>query len=221
MALSHPLEETLLRHAARRLSPSLSLAVATHLGFCPQCRAFVSQCEAVGGALLESVTEEPLRPEALAEVLAWMEPGARPDAALPADKSAKTWPIAPQDLARPKALRFCTFRPWRWVAPGMHVARVIPLAGRDAGNLILLKAAATRELPLHGHEGIELTQVLIGGFSDHLGHYGTGDLIERAEDDLHRPVVDADAECICLIATENRLVFKGLIARLIQAWTGV
>jgi len=219
--LHHPHEETLLRHAARRLSPSLSLAVATHLGFCPQCSAFVAQCEAVGGALLAGVTEEPLRPEALAEVLDWMETGTRPEAALPLNRSAETWPVSPQELELPKALRFCSFGPWRWVAPGMHFAHVIPPGGKDTGNLILLKAGATRELPLHEHEGIELTQVLTGRFSDHFGHYGVGDLIERAEDDLHRPVVDADAECICLIATENRLVFKGFIARLVQVWTGI
>jgi len=218
MPLHHPNEDTLLRHASRRLPSALSLAVELHLDACPQCRNFVIQCEVLGGTLLENSGEESMRPEALAEVLQWVETEEKP---APKFQPAQTWPASPDGLPLPRALRFCSFGSWHWVAPGMRFSRVIAPGGAGDGSLILLKAGAQRELPLHGHEGIELTQVLSGRFSDHLGHYGVGDLIERDDDILHRPVVDPDGECICLIATENKLVFQGFIARLVQAWTGV
>jgi putative transcriptional regulator len=46
----HPGEATLLAYAAGGLGEGLSLVVASHLSFCPECRANVAAGEAVGGS---------------------------------------------------------------------------------------------------------------------------------------------------------------------------
>jgi putative transcriptional regulator len=68
----------------------------------------------------------------------------------------------------------------------------------------------------HTHTGLEMTCVLSGAFSQNGAHYGPGDFDWGDEDADHRPIVDPEEECICLIAMEGRLRLEGFIGRLVQ-----
>ena len=69
----HPPEETLLDYAAGNSPEAVSLVVATHLALCPKCRAQVSDYEAVGGSLIDSVAPVAVGENALSAVLNRLE----------------------------------------------------------------------------------------------------------------------------------------------------
>ena len=97
----------------------------------------------------------------------------------------------------------------------------VKIPGELRANVVLLKVAAGFPTSEHGHDGVEYTQVLTGAFSDKFGHYGAGDYVEADDDVDHIPVVDADAECICLAAIEGRLRLRSFAARLLQPLIGL
>jgi len=76
-------------------------------------------------------------------------------------------------------------------------------------------------MPDHGHGGAELTLVLDGAYSDVTGRYCRGDLQDVDETVEHSPVSDPSLGCVCLIASETKAKFKGVVGRLLQPWTGM
>jgi putative transcriptional regulator len=208
MSGHHPSEATLIAYAAGQLDEPAALVVATHLALCPHCTRQVRLAEAVGGALLEELPEAEMAPDALAGLLARLDEPAPPPTAAPPPPAAADLPPLP-------ALRRHRIGNWRWVAPGVHQIVVIPPGPRH-GGLRLLRVAAGTALPEHGHEGAEVTCVLRGAFQDGGEVFGAGDFDERGQADEHAPVADAREGCICLIATEGRLRFSSMLARLIQ-----
>ena len=88
-------------------------------------------------------------------------------------------------------------------------------ATKDAtARLLFIPAGAA--VPDHGHNGMELTMVLQGAFSDEVDHFARGD-VEIADEDLeHTPVADISEDCICLAVTDAPLKFNKLMPRLFQ-----
>lgn len=110
--------------------------------------------------------------------------------------------------------------PWKKIGPGLwHYP--IPLSKGAAGDLRLIKVAPGKELPEHGHRGEELTLLLRGSYHDEIGTFQEGDIADLDDEIEHRPVADEMSGCICLIASERKARFKGLIARLMQPFIGV
>ncbi len=86
----------------------------------------------------------------------------------------------------------------------------------ETGSARLLYIPPGQGVPDHGHNGLELTLVLQGSFTDETGSFGTGDL-EIADQTLdHTPVAGPDAPCICLAATDAPLRFRAFMPRLLQ-----
>lgn len=213
----HPSEETLARYAAGTLAAGPRVVVATHLLGCPACQAHVADLEAVGGALLEAIEPSPLAPEALARTLAMIDAPA--PAAAPAAASAKKLPDLPEGFALPAPLLECEIGRWRSLGPGIRWSRLRVPADPKA-NVMMLRVAAGKELPEHGHTGTEYTQVLFGSYSDGQGRYQPGDLLEADADMEHQPIVDPDGECICLAAIEGRMRLHSFVGRLLQPLIG-
>jgi putative transcriptional regulator len=209
----HAHEETLLRCAAGTLPAGLALVVATHTAGCPTCRARLADFEAIGGVLLREATPTLMAPDALATILASVDAGTPETAKSEGARLLKPAALARDGIVLPEPLRHCEIGRWRWIAPGAHISKV-GTAG-DA-QVLLMKIGANRNLPRHGHAGRELTQVISGSFSDHMGHYGPGDLIELGDEVDHQPVVDPGGDCICLVAIAQKMRFHGLLARLMQ-----
>ncbi|MEQ1715046.1 MAG: cupin domain-containing protein, partial [Hyphomicrobium sp.] len=108
---------------------------------------------------------------------------------------------------------------WRRLAPGVHHFP-IPLSPGTLGNLRLIKVAPGAVLPEHGHEGSELTLVLKGSYTDKTGRYGAGDVADLSDGTVHQPVADPNEGCVCLIASDRKIRFKSVIARIMQPFTG-
>lgn len=219
---AHPSDETLLRFAAGRLAAGPRRVVAAHLEGCPHCRAQVGLFEAVGGALLDAQAppdpEATLAADALDRLFERID-GAAPDAA-PARSSMprSVAPVPPRGLpdgmAWPASLAGCAVSSLWPVGPGMRVGRV-RVPEDPSATVLLLRIAPGRGIPDHTHGGQEYTQVLCGTFHDGVGRYGPGDLVEADGALHHAPVVDAPQDCVCLVALDGPLRFRGLLGRVL------
>jgi putative transcriptional regulator len=116
----------------------------------------------------------------------------------------------------PASLQSQTIGPKRWLAPGIWIVPI--LKDRAHGTrAYLLGAAPGKALPHHGHNGIELTQVLQGEFFDGSVRYATGDFLEADGGHEHHPLVGSGQECICAIASEG--IPRGLVGLLMRVFT--
>lgn len=216
----HPSDAMLTAYAAGTLGEGLSLVVATHIGQCAQCCRAVDQAEAVGGVLLDDVTPADVDTSALDRLLDSLDDLA-PEPVAPVRRA----PVILGDIVLPEPMASWLKGPvtenrWSFVAPGIRQIEVLSRREGHGQTVKLVRLAPGTAIPDHGHHGSELTMVLSGAFSDGAGRYGPGDVAEADNETQHRPVADAGAECICIIATDARLRFDGVVARLVQKLTG-
>ena len=212
----HPDDTHLMSFAAGALAEPLAAAVAAHLALCRRCRKEMKALEALGGVLLEGLAPVGPADGAATGVILPVAHGQRAPS-VPAPTQAVY--DLPKPIADKYGLRLATV-PWRWLAPGVRF-HALPLSPGVRGDLRLLKIAAGRKMPVHGHGGAELTLVLDGAFSDATGRYGPGDIQDVDDDVEHQPVVDTGQPCVCLVASEQPARFKGMFSRLLQPWTGM
>ncbi len=215
----HPSEALLLDYATGALGETWSLAVATHLALCPECRRTVSDIEALGGSLLDAIVPESVASSAFDAVMARLD--AAPDAAVvtrPAPAPATPVPTLPEPL-RSYAGGDAETLPWKRLGLGAYH---LPIAtGNDGATARLLRIPAGRPVPTHSHGGLELTLVFQGAFSDTTGDYGRGDLQEADETLEHRPHAAPGEDCICLAVTDAPLRFRSIAARIAQPLIGI
>ena len=215
----HPDAVTLMTYAAGGLAEPLAAVVAAHAAMCPGCRAELADLELLGAALLlsgEGASGEAALGEGPIEVPARPQDGHT-------TSMARRRKIAGDRLPHPIAAAYgLTFEriAWKRLGPGILHHRLALSQGVE-GDLRLLKISPGRMMPEHGHGGAELTLVLDGAYSDESGDYRCGDIQDVDEVVEHRPVADAIAGCICLIASERPARFKGFMGRLLQPLTGM
>ena len=92
MASAHPSSELIAAYAAGSLSDGLSLAIASHLTYCPECRTMAADFEAVGGTMLRGAEEASMSSDALDSVFSMIETSA-PEAATPRFVDAEASPL--------------------------------------------------------------------------------------------------------------------------------
>jgi putative transcriptional regulator len=215
-ASRHPSPELLARHAAGSLSPAAALVVESHLALCGECAADHRRMMALGGALLDTLSPSELDARLFEQTLARLDEP-RPAIARTAAPRRAVRPLG-IDLPAPIADRATSG--WRWMGPGMAFARLdVPEDSRT--SLVLLRIAAGRRMPTHGHSGDELTLVLKGAFEDEHGRCAVGDLAEEDGDSHHTPMVTGEETCVCLASIEGKLKPHGLIGRLVSPFIGL
>lgn len=206
---NHPGKELLLDYADGSLREPFALVVATHLAMCPECRAWVAEMEALGGALLEEIEPEPLSDACLQTVMANLQDECRSEARRD----------APEEIRIPQPLRSylpgpLSHLPWRSVVSGLDEF-LLPI-GAPQARTRLMRIRANTAMPRHTHEGSELTLVLQGGFRDEMGHYLPGDAVLSGPELDHRPVADDDGDCICLAVNEAPVRLTGMFSRFLN-----
>ena len=211
----HPSPELMARYVAGTLSPAAALVVESHLALCVDCAASHRDMLAVAGVLLERQSPSELDARLFERTLARLGEKRPASAPSPARRPARDLGIR---LPAPIADRATSG--WRWMGPGMAYARLDVPEDRTT-QLVLLKIAANRRMPTHGHSGEELTLVLQGAFEDEHGRCAAGDLAEEDDDTHHTPVVTGEETCICLASIEGRLRPHGLIGRLVSPLIGL
>lgn len=207
---------TLMSFSAGTLNGSLAAVVAAHVSSCPHCAREVAAMDLVGATLLGGLPvplqaageDHPPMPHATAASPTPVAAAADEDSAIIPAPIRKRFGISGKNIR------------WQRLAPGVWHYR-FNQDGEKAGDLRLLKIAPGYRMLEHGHGGTELTLVLEGAFSDATGEYLPGDIQEVADEIEHSPVADKVSGCICLIASEERARFRGVIGKVVQAWTGL
>lgn len=209
--ISHHLPtEIIAAYAAGGLSPAFALVVAGHVSVCDDCRADLAAHETVGGVVLEDQPDAALAPGLKAAVLSMLDDPMPPEPA----------PIRRNGVYPAPIMAALHGRLPKWRALGGGVKQcVIGGAGGAVSRLLFIPPG--QAVPNHGHNGLELTLVLQGGFSDTTGHYDVGD-VEVADADLdHVPTADQGPPCIVLAATDAPLRFHTFLPRLLQPIFGI
>jgi putative transcriptional regulator len=213
---------TVLGHAAAALAPEAAAIVAIHLEGCAHCRAAVARAEQVGGLLLEhqhvQAAPDARRERLRADMLQRLEhdpPAVPPQPwqdATDRDPDRLPAPLHPYFGTSYSGLR------WRWMGPGRHYIRA---RGPSGGTLLMLRIAPGKRMPVHGHGGGEITQILRGAYQDSLGCFAAGDVADLDADTQHQPVILPGAPCICVAALDAPLRFPGRLARAVQPVFGI
>lgn len=204
-AITHHISDGLLAaYAAGTLPRAFAVVVASHVSMCAQCRAGLQAHQAVGGVLLEETDTVAVSSGLKDDILSLLDAPFTPE---PIYERSGVYPGPVMEALKGRAPR--------WKTLGMGVRQDILSEDRN-GSVRLLYIPPGQAVPDHGHNGMELTLVLQGSFSDETGRFGVGDL-EIADEDLeHTPVADPGDACICLAATDARLRFNALVPRLLQ-----
>ena len=207
-------DDLLMGYAAGALPQAFDLVVASHVSLSADSRARLAGLEALGGVFLHEGDGAPVADDSFERVMARIN-GDTPEPVAAVEVDADPVFPAPLRDAIGGGLDAVNWRP-----VGMGVKQAI-VHDDEHGTARLLSIPAGGEMPKHTHRGLELTLVLKGAFSDEHGRYARGDVEAAGEDDHHTPVADASEECICLVATDARLKFDSLLARMAQPFIGI
>jgi len=209
----HPEADTLMSYAAGSLPEPLAAAMAAHAAMCRHCCSELRDMELIGATLLAEAAAHDTQDGKVAAVPTPPPPVARARSE-PPPAAAETAAGLPEPLARRCCLTLDSI-PWKRLLPGVWHHH-LPLSPGVRGDLRLVRIAPGRKLPTHGHGASELTLVLDGAFADEVGVYGRGDIQDIDYRTEHQPVADRKLGCICLIACDRSLRFKGWLGLLLR-----
>lgn len=213
--MHHISDDLLVSYAAGSLAEGWSLAVATHLAHCPQCRARVEQASAVGGVLLSGIDSVAMEAGALDKVMSRLTdaPRTKPAPAARQPGADMPSPLVPYLGAKLDDVS------WKRLGTAAHQV-LIPTGDRST-SVRLLRIPAGAPVPEHGHRGLELTVVLRGTLVDGAQRFGVGEVEEADSEVEHQPVAGDEGECICLAVTDAPLRFRSMLLRLVQPVLGI
>lgn len=213
-------DSTLVSFAAGALSEPLRVVTVCHLQHCERCSERALEAELVGGLMLDAVDKAAaisdggeVPPAVLAALDAKDE---RVDDARQPDAEAPCNEALPEPLRQRLDADYDAL-PWKPMTPGIQQVRI----DVGEGNLRLFRIAPGACMPIHSHHGSELTLVLKGSYSDEIGRFCSGDIADLDPDVEHQPIADRDQDCICVIATDAPLKFRGILPRLFQPFVGL
>jgi putative transcriptional regulator len=212
----HPTDLTLSLFAAGALDDACAAVVATHLSLCADCRRAAADFEAVGAAALEELAPQALAADALESF--WSRAGAQ-------EHAGAGMSVPGGDILIPPALRrhvngAFEGLDWRPFSKGFS-QHVLEARGYRPGALRLLKIEPGLRIPKHSHAGSEFTLILKGAYEDELGVFARGDFADLSAEDSHSPRAIGSEDCICLVATDAPLVFRGLVEKAAQRFIGI
>ena len=221
MTIAHHLDDaTLMRYASGDLDEAFLVVVASHLAMCDHCRHAARKAEELGGELLEEAEAAPVQAGSFEAVMNRLDTAETGDAVQP---SPRAFGSAGSDVPLPLARRIggrLDDIAWRTIAPGVK-KHVIATQPNSPSALYMLWVAPGKAVPEHGHGGAELTLILSGAYRDAFGIFGPGDIADLDEHVEHQPRVEDGAPCICLVAAETPIRFKGIVSRLLQPFVGI
>ena len=202
---STPRDALLAAYATGRLTPAFQALVAAHLNLSSDNRAFVAALDDEMGESLEGLplVQEQRRDVRLSNIL---------NSSVPKAARSMSQAVFPSPLRTFLGFDAREVR-WRFLLPGvkMHV-----VASDSAGEATLYKIQPGRKMPLHTHDGNEVTLVLRGSFSDSLGTYEAGDLAFADPQVNHRPVAGLEEACLCFAVTDAPLRLTGRFGRIVE-----
>lgn len=216
MNISHHIHDDLLYlYAAGELEFGWNLAIATHLAMCGECRSRNSVFEDVLGASIENGETADLT-VSIDDILTKAKNAEINRQTTTSDLLLEERPIFPKPLRDVAG----DLNDIQWSAMGGGIRQKI-IHEQDGVIARLLYIPAGKAASSHGHNGMELTQVVVGGFYDGDQAYNSGDMQIVGHAGPHQPLAMNDGPCICLAVTDAPLKFQNMLPKLLQGWFNI
>lgn len=212
MAQAHPTKEILAAYASGAQSEGMSTLVASHLTYCPDCRAAVEQYESVGAAAM--MTEAPdaqIKAPSLEACLAQLDHS--PEQPITAQQTDMPFPMPIRHALNGSGMDDLN---WKFRMPGLHE---IELDGFEDEHVSLLRVRPGVGIWHHTHEGDEATLILTGEMEDDGVVYRKGDVALADHNHDHNPKVIGSEVCYCLIVMTGNMRFTGPVGRALNLFT--
>ena len=206
------LESLLIDYANGTLPLSLEVLVETHISMNPESAKSIRMLLQIGGALIENSEPVSLSEGSFEKLMAEIDLSddsfEDTDIVVSNDNNLLPLPLRnyTQDVNSPRS--------WKRIGIGLSEQSID--FGDQFGSAKLYRIAPGCSVPSHSHDGNEVTLVLSGGFTDEYGTYGPGDISIQETGAIHKPVADADGECIVLVVNEGPIVLTGPVGRLLN-----
>ncbi|MGC6531141.1 MAG: ChrR family anti-sigma-E factor [Candidatus Puniceispirillaceae bacterium] len=209
----------LLDYATGALATPLEVLVETHIGLNNDSARQLNTLMQLGGILLEDCDPVSMSEDALAKVMAEIEKDAMPKDDGANDNIVPFPPIDMTKTSLPRPLAdyipdLTCEKSWRRVTKGLSQYKIMFDGTEVEANIY--RIAPGTAIPVHSHEGTEVTLVLAGGFTDETGGYGPGDIAIQETGATHQPVADDDGECIVFAINEGNIRLANPIGRMLS-----
>jgi putative transcriptional regulator len=209
----HPSQDLLSAFTQGGLSAGMNVALSAHLELCETCRGKTGEIESNA---VESWAESPADKAApdfsdmVAAIVNQPQSSQEPrrdDAVVQEMHMLNHSVTLPRVLAKAASEGLV----WKKLAGGINQA-LVKLDDETQCEFIYMTPGS--QVPVHKHQGSEVTLVLDGSFSDDQGHYRASDFVVRTKDHQHRPA--SDEGCLCFSVLDSPLTFTKGLARLMN-----
>ena len=211
LAKYHPPDDVLLQYVSGGYDTAYSLVLAAHVSQCVQCQNSVALHQEIGGNALAE--QEPAKMRVSAMDLLDHAPQVEEKPAPATSDFSETFGIETPNILSTYLGKALDALKWQSLSPSLK-QHVIKADGKAVARLLWM--APGKSVPPHGHQGEEMTLILSGGYYDGDEAYTAGDLHIADHKTPHVPVAMEDKPCLVLTATDEPLIFSGLIPKLLQ-----
>lgn len=195
------MDSLLCGYVAGALPKPLQVLMASQLELSDKHHVLVDGLESAAGAELEQLEPAELsgRDAALDAIFA---SEASDDISVDRKASCKVLPEALQNFVGYDVDNI----PWKTKMPGF---KEFELGDVDGCHVSMFWIKPGRTVPMHTHEGMELSLIVQGAFTDDRGRFGRGDISIADENVEHRPTADMSGPCIGFAVTDGALRLTG------------
>ncbi|MFH0257151.1 ChrR family anti-sigma-E factor [Vibrio rumoiensis] len=210
----HPTHELMTVFANGELPASLSIAIASHLELCSECKNTVeSITQQTAEQQLSSVHNTPSSHENNEDDFADMIANITQDDSLFEIQEAplQTVEFKGQQFILPRALQSLSLQKQQNLGK-LTRSRIELHEGNIKASLLHIEPGGS--VPVHTHKGFELTLLLDGEFEDQMGRYQKGDFIWLTGEHEHSPTTKTG--CLCFTVSNDALMFTQGISKLLN-----
>lgn len=207
----HPADDVLLKYVTGGYDTAYNLVLAAHVSQCVKCQNSVALHQEIGGQALTE--QEPVAMKVSALDLLDHAPDVEEKVITPKTDISETFGIETPNILSTYLGKTLDALKWRSLSPSLK-QHIIKADGKAVARLLWM--APGKSVPPHGHQGEEMTLILSGGYYDGDEAYTAGDLHIADHKTPHVPVAMEDKPCLVLTATDEPLIFKGVIPKLLQ-----
>ena len=214
----HPSSDMLLKYSMGNTTEAESLIISCHIAYCAECKEELKKYETLGGYYLSNHEELSVSKDLWKNILVKVDGLDQEQYQTNYTSHSIKSNLSHSDIKIPSTLSGylgTDFDTKNWKSSINNIKyKDIRFQDRNISGK-LLEIPANKSMPKHGHEALEATLVLYGGYFDEKGDYNKGDLVVASSDEVHSPV-SASSGCICLVVYSGSLQFKGLLGSILN-----
>jgi putative transcriptional regulator len=214
----HPSSDMLLKYSMGNTTEAESLIISCHIAYCAECKEELKKYETIGGYYLSNHKELSVSKDLWKNILVKVDGLDQEEFQANYTSHSIKSSLSHSDIKVPSTLSEylgSNFDTKNWKSSINNIKyKDIKFQDRNISGK-LLEIPANKSMPKHGHEALEATLVLHGGYSDEKGDYNKGDLVVASSNEVHSPV-SAASGCICLVVYSGSLQFKGLLGSILN-----